>query len=266
MPTFDTGRFGGGYSPNNAPLSGQVQSYDPMLSPAADFGGRFAPSGPVPQGLEGLQSGLYAGQRDVGLLPELRDAVDYSRYSGQIASQPTYGPTYTQPQQPQQTATAYAQPEETVAPAPGIDAIQTASPSAGGLLGSIPGVTSPDEYAQIAQTRAELGVPNDLTGLRSLSPAAARQMDRSFSARQTFGTLGGALLGGALLGPVGGLLGGYLGRNVASKSYYPDAPQPVAGQTAKGYDKGDLSDYGQRAYESSGQFRDAVDSGKGGLW
>lgn len=253
MANFDTGRFG---------FSGQAVGYDPLTAPAADFYGRLAPSDPVAQGLPGLQRDLLDQQLNSGILPNTPPPTDTERYRSQIGISGLYGM-----EPPKTTAPAYMDPSVTRSPATSaIYEVSPSTPTAQSQTGTIPGIRSPAEYEQIASTRAALGVPADLSGLSSLSSSAARQMEKAMNARTTFGTLGGALLGGALLGPVGGLLGGYFGRSIGQSSYFPDAPEPVAGQQAKGYDKGDLSDYGQNAYENSSQFAGAVDSGKGGLW
>lgn len=94
----------------------------------------------------------------------------------------------------------------------------------------------------------------------------ADQTTRDMSNRGILGTLGGAILGGALLGPVGGLLGGYLGKTYSNAGYYPEAPERLNPSGTDDRSYGGLNDYGQNAYNESGQFRDAVDSGSAGLW
>lgn len=137
-------------------------------------------------------------------------------------------------------------------------------------------------YAQQAQV--QVSQPASMAaqpGMRS-SPMMSQQQPQQqisqqqmdFAAKQArdqkmqgiLGTVGGAVLGGSLLGPLGGLLGGYLGNTVAKDSYFPDAPQPIAGQGGGGSSYNDLSSYGRDVYSGSGDFRDAVNSGKGGLW
>jgi hypothetical protein len=90
--------------------------------------------------------------------------------------------------------------------------------------------------------------------------------DMSLGTRGLLGGIGGAILGGALLGPIGAAIGGLLGNNTAKSSYYPSAPERISGQSDPGYGYSSLSDYGRDAYNESQDFRDAVDSGKAGLW
>lgn len=79
--------------------------------------------------------------------------------------------------------------------------------------------------------------------------------------RTMAGGLAGGIGGGLIGGPIGALLGGLLGREVANRTYFPQAPTPF--QNAG---DGGLNDYGRSVMGSSDQFSNAVSSGKGGLW
>ncbi len=94
----------------------------------------------------------------------------------------------------------------------------------------------------------------------------ADQTTRDMRNRGILGTLGGAVLGGALLGPVGGLLGGYLGKTFSNTGYHPAAPERLNPNGVDDRSYGGLNDYGQNAYNESKDFRDAVDSKSPGLW
>lgn len=115
--------------------------------------------------------------------------------------------------------------------------------------------------AQPARPALPQGRAPALTG-----QALAAQVDRGLRSRGLLGAIGGGMLGGAVLGPVGGLLGGLIGKTAARNSYYPPAPDPIQEQKRSGSSFRDLNDRGRDAYRESGQFRDAVDSGRGGLW
>ncbi|QNP80979.1 glycoside hydrolase family 73 protein [Agrobacterium tumefaciens] len=94
----------------------------------------------------------------------------------------------------------------------------------------------------------------------------AAQTQKDMRNRGILGTLGGAVLGGALLGPVGGLLGGYLGKTFSNSGYHPAAPERLNPNGTDDRSYGGLNDYGRDAYNESKDFRDAVDSKSSGLW
>lgn len=98
---------------------------------------------------------------------------------------------------------------------------------------------------------------------QSMTLEDANRMSRALSTRQMIGGILGGVLGGGLLGPLGALGGGYLGRQAAAKTYYPERPK---GSSSEGISKASLNERGRDTYERSGQFRDAVNSGKGGLY
>lgn len=124
----------------------------------------------------------------------------------------------------------------------------------------------------VSQPTPAMSISQMTTGSVAAPQISARQQQiadqttRDMRNRGILGTLGGAVLGGALLGPVGGLLGGYLGKTFSNTGYHPAAPERLnpGGTDDRSY--GGLNDYGQNAYNESKDFRDAVDSGSAGLW
>ncbi len=145
-------------------------------------------------------------------------------------------------------ATTYVDPKVSVQPAVAQPAIEVAQPTPARSISQM--TTGSVMAPQISERQREI--------------AAKTQSD--MRNRSILGTLGGAVLGGALLGPVGGLLGGYLGKSFSNSGYYPEAPERLnpGGTDDRSY--GGLNDYGQNAYNESKDFRDAVDSGSAGLW
>lgn len=120
-----------------------------------------------------------------------------------------------------------------------------------------------------AQALGAMGGGGGLLGAPAISDRQyeiAAQTTKDLRNRGLLGGFGGALLGGALLGPVGGLVGGYLGRSAAQKSYFPEAPEKLdkSSKDSRGY--GGLNERGRDAYNESKQFKDAVDRGSSGLW
>jgi hypothetical protein len=69
-----------------------------------------------------------------------------------------------------------------------------------------------------------------------------------------------------LLGPVGGLVGGYFGRQMGAKSYFPTAPARASGSDNKGYGQKAQSRYGRDVQRDSKQYDRAVKSGSPGLY
>lgn len=191
-----------------------------------------------PQAMNDLRKGLLEQQRQYGVLPSL-DNPAYAAIQAQAPiQQPIQQPQQMQTVQPAQPAqqTAYTQPQA-----------QQFSPY-GGLL-------SPQEGQAFEAQKQYLG-----SQAMNKAPSNFGKGLRNFG-----GTLTGALLGAALLGPVGGLLGGYMGRKVVQPggllgSDFPDRPQ--------GQSRGDgsLTEYGRNVSQESGQFNNAVNSGSSGLW
>lgn len=145
-------------------------------------------------------------------------------------------------------ATTYVDPKVSVQPTVAQPAIEVAQPTPARSISQM--------------TTGAIGAPQISARQREIAAKTTSDMRN----RGILGTLGGAILGGALLGPVGGLLGGYLGKTYSNSGYYPEAPERLnpGGTDDRSY--GGLNDYGQNAYNESKDFRDAVDSGSAGLW
>ncbi|MDX1222689.1 hypothetical protein GOL85_13250 [Sinorhizobium medicae] len=139
--------------------------------------------------------------------------------------------------------TAYVEP----APAPEAPAANPASAAAGG------GLLSPREQEMVRQQQLSVAAmgPNRRAQIGSV-------------AKKGLGAFGGGVLGGLLLGPLGAIAGGLIGptlvNGVTQSPNYPKRPE----STPKG--DGKMTDYGRSVARESGQFRDAVKSGRGGLW
>lgn len=145
-------------------------------------------------------------------------------------------------------ATTYVDPKVSVQPTVAQPAIEVAQPTPARSISQM--TTGSVMAPQISERQREI--------------AAKTQSD--MRNRSILGTLGGAVLGGALLGPVGGLLGGYLGKSFSNSGYYPDAPEKLNPGGVDDRSFGGLNDYGRDAYNESKDFRDAVNSGSAGLW
>lgn len=115
------------------------------------------------------------------------------------------------------------------------------------------GLLSPAEYAAVQQQQMNLNAmgPNRGVQFGNLAKGALTR-------------IGGGILGGMLLGPLGAVAGGLLAPKavsaITSKEGFPDKPK----NTPKG--DGRLNEYGRSVQRESRQFRDAVASGRGGLW
>lgn len=126
------------------------------------------------------------------------------------------------------------------------------------------GLLSPQEQEQFAAQHAFLSQQPDNS---QLGQKAGR------FAKGAIGGIGGGLLGAALLGPLGGLLGAALGKSAMTGRLnekitgFPKAPDR-AGSTGKTgrISRDQLNDRGRDAYNSSEQFREAVDRGSVGLY
>lgn len=266
-PSFDAGRFGpavsavqetpvAAFAPAEAPPAFDPGRFGPQIqAPTAPSSvlGRFAETQPVAQGMAGLQRGLLDQQLSMGILPSIPSPIDPTK----TAAVPGYVDPMVRSQPQVQAPAIQEVPQQ---PAPPQFAAQ-------------PGITAqPAQPAMSAaqrtfNERSAMGAPAPSL----LGPQMARDAQRGMGQRNMLGGIGGALLGGALLGPVGGLLGGMLGRSYAQRTYSPPAPEPIAGQprgTAPGggVSVNDLNDYGRETYSSSGDFRDAIDAGGIGLY
>ncbi|MCR6726006.1 glycoside hydrolase family 24 protein [Agrobacterium fabrum] len=157
-----------------------------------------------------------------------------------------------------------------------------------GILPNIPPAVAPattyvdpkvSVQPTVAQPTIEVAQPTPARSISQMTTGSVMapqisERQRQIAAKTTsdmrtrgiLGTLGGAVLGGALLGPVGGLLGGYLGKSFSNSGYYPDAPEKLNPGGVDDRSYGGLNDYGQNAYNESKDFRDAVNSGSAGLW
>ena len=122
------------------------------------------------------------------------------------------------------------------------------------------GILSPQEQDQFAAQRAFL----------SQQPT---NKAKSLDGKGLMGAIGGGLLGGLTLGPLGGLLGAALGKSALNGRIntmvtgYPKAPSRAGstGNTGR-ISKSQLNENGRNAYNSSEQFREAVDKGSVGLY
>lgn len=268
---FDAGRFGP-TSPNISydSMVAQTRATRPQPVDVAQFdSGRFGTATTQPQGVAGLREGLLASNAQMaqpqGLLstaqaapmpsgprsfqgpvmPGMQPAMDAANLQLDVmdqriaqglpaVNQPAVQPGYVDP-----TVT-------TAAPAQASSAVASpASPAMSGGAWSVDGPTTGGFGP--AMTKAE-----------------ADKMKRDLQFRTLGSGVLGSLLGGALLGPVGALAGGYFGRNMGAKSYFPEAPK--GGSSNKSYGRDSLSSEGRDIAGKSKQFDRAVSSGKGGLW
>jgi hypothetical protein len=280
---FDQGRFG----PTNPNVSygqmvAQSRATRPQPVQAAQFdSGRFGTATTQPQGVSGLRDGLLASNAQMAQPQGILNTAAAAQPSLQMAKAPAsfQGPVAPGMQPAMDAANlsldvadlraakglpAAPQPSIQAAPKPGyVDpavSVQPASPA------------QPARAVQPSQPAPAGGGLLSADGPMSggfgpgLTREEADRMSRNLSMRTMGGGLLGGLLGGALLGPVGALAGGYLGRNMGAKSYYPTAPQPSGNGQGKGYGRDSLSSEGRDAAGRSKQFDKAVSSGKGGLW
>lgn len=230
---FDNSRFG------PSPKTGRIAADLPNQLSAFDAA-RFAAPATVATTPQQLQRGLLDQQLDAGELPGL------------------LGPATSWPGQMPAAATAYTDPAVTTQPS-----IRNASVQAPETTASISsGLMSPQEAAQVSAQQGLLGGPLAHSSPAQLQAAAARNA-QAMQRQSLLGGLGGGLLGGLVLGPLGAVAGGLLGKNIANRNYYPEAPEPSKkGKT----DDRSLNSYGRDVANQSGQFGRAVASGKAGLW
>lgn len=227
--SFDYGRFG-------APTG--KTSRNPV-DPSVQFDAqRFGTPGTLATTPQQLQRGLLDQALDAGELPGLLGPA--TSWPGQTPA-PVAG--YVDPRvsvQPDSINTAAVQPPEVSAPAsPGM-----AGQPQGGLLGGPLQQTNPAEFQ-----------------------AYADRTRQAMQRQNLLGGLGGGLLGGLVLGPIGAIAGGLLGKTIAQRNFFPEAPpaNPNNKQQKTGYAA--LDDSGRKSYSESKQFRDAVDGKMSpGLW
>jgi hypothetical protein len=236
--SFDYGRFG----PSATGKTGRLPADVPSQFDAERFG---AP-GMLATTPQQLQRGLLDQARDAGALPGLLGPAT-AWPGGQV-------PVTTAP------AAAYVDPRVTTQPA----SVETAAVQAPETTASISpggGLLSPAEAAQVQQQQGLFGGPLQHSTPAQLADIAARNQ-QAMQRQNLLGGLGGGLLGGLVLGPVGAIAGGLLGKTVANRNFYPEAPKPQ--QNSKN-DRG-LTDYGKGVMNSSGQFSRAMASGGKGLY
>jgi predicted lipid-binding transport protein (Tim44 family) len=127
------------------------------------------------------------------------------------------------------------------------------------------GLLSPAEAAQVRQQQGVQLQHSTPAEFQAYVDRTQKAMDR----QNMLGGLGGGLLGGLVLGPIGAIAGGFLGRNIAQRNFFPEAPPANPNNSSSKQQTGyaGLNESGRRAYSESKQFRDAVD-GKmsAGLW
>jgi hypothetical protein len=227
--SFDYGRFGSPTGKTGRLPASVPTQFDPE---------RFGTPGTLATTPQQLQRGLLDQALDAGELPGLLGPA--MSWPGQ-APAPVAG--YVDPRvttQPDSINTAAVQPPEVSTPAsPGM-----AAHPQGGLLGGPLQQTNPADFQ-----------------------AYADRTRQAMSRQNLLGGLGGGLLGGLTLGPIGAIAGGLLGKTIAQRNFFPEAPpaNPNNKQQKTGYAALDSS--GRKSYSESKQFRDAVD-GKmsAGLW
>lgn len=244
---FDRGRFG---VESNVPMGGLAQALGEQRAGLLGMA-------PTVSGGAGVGAGVSASG---GLL-----ASPQSFDNGRFGSSPKTGRLSAEPT-----------PEEFAREVDEYRASIGKAPVNAGLLSPTPAAPM-NAYADpvvSAQPQAASAIQQQSFPARPASPMQQRRAEQplitGLQARNLLGGIAGGLLGGFTLGPMGALAGGLLGRETAARSYFPSAPaSPVQGpgqQSGLGHSYDDLNDRGRDTYNSSGQFQDAVNSGRGGLW
>jgi len=279
---------GGILSAINSPVPGLVQreelgqpglmsAYQPVAQPTEAQVALDTLRQGQPQAAPGLLAEQYASYgagkvapQQAGLLSEdvayqrMIDGLNAQKQSLQAGVDPMASiPNWTQQQpqqQPQVQAPEVAQveaPEMVSQPIAQQPASQPAQQFSGGLL-------SPQEQQQFAAQRANLAQQPFNSGFG---------VKAGNFAKGALGGIGGGLLGSLALGPLGGLLGAALGNSLMTGKLntmvtgYPKAPSREGSKGNSGrISRGQLNDNGRNAYNSSEQFRNAVDQGSVGLY
>ncbi|WP_318883795.1 cell wall hydrolase [Sinorhizobium meliloti] len=185
--------------------------------------------------------------RNMGLLAQ--DVAEFSPQLHPVQQAPQGDITLTDLPPSTEVQPSQVQAPQVEVPGP-VQASPVAQPQYSAPQG---GLLSPAEYAAVQQQQmnlSEMG-PNRGVQFGNLAKGALTR-------------IGGGILGGMLLGPLGAVAGGLLAPKAVSaitnKEGFPDKPK----NTPKG--DGRLNDYGRSVQRESRQFRDAVASGRGGLW
>lgn len=230
--SFDAGRFG---------PTAKTGRLAPDLPNPFDAE-RFGPPSTVATTPQQLQRGLLDQQLDAGNLPGL------------------LGPATSWPGQAPAAAAGYVDPMVATEPA-SVKTARVQAPETTASISPAGGLLSPAEAAQVQQQQGLLGGPLQHSTPAQLADIAARNQQQ-MGRQSLLGSLGGGLLGGLVLGPVGALAGGLLGRTVANRNFYPDAPEPQ--QNSK--NDRNLNDYGRSVSNQSSQFSRAMSKGGVGLY
>lgn len=284
VQAFDEGRFGRQTNMNYQNLVDANRAARPQPTAVAQFdSGRFGTMTTQPQGIDELRQGLLASNAQLaqpqGILntaaaaqPSIQAAAKTNRlaaagpasFQGPVmpGMQPAMDAANLALDVADQRAKMGLPPvdQPAVQPAYVDPMVTTAAPAR-----ASPAVASPASPAMGGGLLSVDGPPTGAFG-PALTKAEADKMKRSLQMRTLGGGVLGGLLGGAVLGPVGALAGGYFGRQMGAKSYFPDAPKKSSNSDNKGYGRDSLSSEGRQAAKDSKQFDKAVSSGRGGLW
>ena len=232
--SFDYGRFG------NPPATGKTGRL-PASVPEQFDAERFGAPATVATTPQQLQRGLLDQSLDAGELPGL------------------LGPATAWPGQAPAATPGYVDPMVTTQPASiKTAAVQAPEPETTGSVSASPGLMSPEARQQLGLLQTN---PADFQAYADRTRAAMQRQN-------LLGGLGGGLLGGLVLGPVGAIAGGLLGKTIAGRNFFPEAPPMTESQKNQGKTGyAALDSSGRRSYSESKQFRDAVDGKMSpGLW
>lgn len=281
---FDAGRFGStgpNVSYDNLVAANRATRPQPAQAPqVAQFdSGRFGTMTTQPQGVAGLREGLIASNAQMaqpqGLLSTAQAApMTAAPKSGRLPAAPTGPASFQGPvapgMQPAMDAANLALDVADLRAAKGLPAINQPAVQTSYVDPAVSTQAAPAAPARAVQSPQMggglLSVDGPVTGGfgPSMTLEDANRMSRNLQMRTLGGGVLGGLLGGLTLGPVGALVGGYAGRNLGARSYFPEAPK--GGTSTKGNREQDLSREGRDVQKQSKQFDRAVKSGSGGLW